>query len=161
MDILDETLLNFWKSLNSNDVKYIMVGGFAVNMHGYSRATNDIDLWIRDDVQNRRQLGKALAQFGYEAIAWDEIQFLPGWTDFHIGPGILLDIMTFMKGLEDMSFDQAMMQAAEADIEGVKVPFLHINQLIANKRAVNRSKDQIDVIELEKIKELRKEMGLD
>ena len=48
-----------------------------------------------------------------------------------------------------------------ATIENIKIPFLHINHLIANKKAVNRPKDQIDVIELEKIKLLRKEMGLE
>jgi hypothetical protein len=51
--------------------------------------------------------------------------------------------------------------ASVAEIEEVKIPFLHINQLIANKRAINRPKDQIDVLELEKIKQVRKEMGLD
>lgn len=48
-----------------------------------------------------------------------------------------------------------------AEIENVKVPFLHINLLILNKKAVNRPKDQLDVLELEKIIQLRKEMGLD
>ena len=66
-----------------------------------------------------------------------------------------------MKGLEGYSFDECLQVATIAEIENVKVPFLHINQLIANKKAVNRSKDQIDVMELEKIKLLRKEMGLD
>ena len=66
-----------------------------------------------------------------------------------------------MKGLEDFTFDECLELATVAEIETVKVPFLHINHLIVNKKAVNRSKDQIDVIELEKIKLLRKEMGLD
>src|SRR5438067_2066117 len=98
MDILDEGLLKFWQSLNDNNVQYIMVGGFAVNMHGYTRVTNDIDVWIKDNVTNRRNLGKALEQFGYGAVSWDEIQFVPGWTNFFIGPGVILDIMTSMKG---------------------------------------------------------------
>ena len=161
MDILDEELLKFWQSLNNNKVQYIMVGGFAVNMHGYSRATNDIDVWLKDDVNNRRNLGKALKQFGYGDLAWDELQFIPGWTEFYVGPGIMLDIMTTMKGMENISFEQAFEQATIASINNIEVPFLHINQLIANKKAVNRPKDQLDVIELEKIKELRKEMGLD
>ena len=161
MDILDEELLKFWQSLNNNQVRYIMVGGFAVNMHGYNRATNDIDVWLKDDVKNRRNLGKALKQFGYGDLAWDELQFVPGWTEFYVGPGIMLDIMTTMKGIENMSFEQAFEQATIASINNIEVPFLHINQLIANKKAVNRPKDQLDVIELEKIKELRKEMGLD
>ena len=66
-----------------------------------------------------------------------------------------------MKGLENYSFDECLTLASIASIENIQVPFLHINQLIANKKAVNRSKDQVDVLELEKIIQLRKEMGLD
>jgi len=69
--------------------------------------------------------------------------------------------MVEMKGIENYSFDNCLELATIAEIENVKVPFLHINHLIANKKAVNRSKDQLDVIELEKIIQLRKEMGLD
>ncbi len=69
--------------------------------------------------------------------------------------------MTSMKGLEDISFDAAFEKITKAEIENVEVPFLHINQLIANKKAVNRPKDQIDVIELERIKQLRAELGMD
>jgi hypothetical protein len=99
--------------------------------------------------------------FGYASLSWDEMQFVPGWTNFYIGSGLVLDIMTNMKGLENISFEMACSMASIAEIEGLKIPFLHINQLIENKKVVNRPKDQIDVIELEKIKQLRKEMGLD
>jgi hypothetical protein len=110
---------------------------------------------------NRRKLGLAFAQFGYNEINLEDFQFLPGWTDFYIGTGIRLDILIDMKGLENYSFDECLNLASIASIENIQVPFLHINQLIANKKAVNRSKDQVDVIELEKIIQLRKEMGLD
>ncbi len=62
-----------------------------------------------------------------------------------------------MKGLEGYSFDECLEIASIADIDGVHVPFLHINQLVANKRAVNRPKDQIDVLALEQIIKLREE----
>jgi len=87
------------------------------------------------------------------------LQFIPGWTDFYIGSGVRLDIMVKMKGIENYSFEDCLELATIAEIENVKVPFLHINHLIANKKAVNRSKDQLDVIELEKIIQLRKEMA--
>ena len=161
MDILDEELIRFWESLAKNSVVYIMVGGFALNMHGYTRSTNDIDLWLKDEIPNRRNFGKAMAQFGYEEINWDEIQFVPGWSEFYIGPGIRLDIMTTMKGLDHISFDEAYHVAKIATIEGNKVPFLHINQLIANKKAVNKPKDRIDIIELEKIKKILDETTKD
>ena len=74
----------------------------------------------------------------------------------------MLDILLVaMKGLEEFSFSDCYAIASLAEIYNVKVPFLHINQLIANKKAVNRPKDQLDVIELERIKKLRIEMGLD
>lgn len=161
MDILDESLLDFWKSLNHNKVLYIMVGGFAVNMHGFTRSTNDIDIWLKDTIPNRQNFGKAMIQFGYEGLTWEEIQFVPGWSDFYIGPGIRLDIMIDMKGLTDISFDEAYSFANIAQIEGLQVPFLNINHLITNKKAVNRPKDQIDVIELEKIQKLKEDMDRD
>jgi hypothetical protein len=60
-----------------------------------------------------------------------------------------------MKGLENISFFECLKTASVADLDGVEVPFLHINHLIENKRIVNRPKDQIDVIELEKIRKFR------
>lgn len=158
MDILDESLLKFWKSLNYHKVDYIMVGGFAVNMHGFTRTTNDIDIWLNDTPDNRENFGKVMAQFGYRGLSWKEFQFVPGWTDLFIGPGIQLDVMTKMKGLEGTDFYSSLNMAKKAMIEGIEVPFLHINQLIANKKAVNRPKDQIDLIELEKIKDISREL---
>ena len=66
---------------------------------------------------------------------------------------------TNMKGLENIAFSECLNMASIADLEGVRVPFLHINHLIENKRIVNRPKDQIDVIELEKIRKIREEEG--
>jgi hypothetical protein len=87
----------------------------------------------------------------------ETMQFVPGWTDFNLMNGLRLDIMVSMKGLEGYSFDECLEIASIAEIDGIKIPFLHINQLIENKKAVNRPKDQIDVIELEKIKKLQRE----
>ena len=67
--------------------------------------------------------------------------------------------MTTMKGLEDKSFDECYQQARVADLDGVRVPFLHINDLLVNKKAVGRPKDEPDVIELEKIKKYLEEKG--
>ena len=138
-----------------------MVEGVAVNLHGYSRTTEDIDIWIKDTKANRKQLGFAFAKFGYDEINLEDFQFIPGWTDFFIGAGIRLDVLIKMKGLEGYSFEESLQLASIASIENIEVPFLQINQLIANKKAVNRSKDQIDVMELENIIRVSKEMGLD
>ena len=88
------------------------------------------------------------------------ILYLAG-TIFYIGNGLELDILISMKGLEGLTFDLCLNLAKVAEIENIKVPFLNINHLILNKKTVNRPKDQLDVVELEKIIQLRKEMGLD
>ena len=162
MDVYNDSLLLFWESLNKNQVAYIMVGGFAVNMHGYMRATKDADMWIKDSLENRQNLRKAFVELGYgDYESLETMQFVPGWSEFYIGDGIVLDIMTGMKGLEEYSFDDSLQKASLADLNGILVPFLHLNHLLANKKAVSRPKDQLDVIELEKIKEERRKMGLD
>ena len=153
MDFLDEDLIHFWTILNKYSVQYIMVGGFAVNLYGYTRATNDIDLLIKDDIVNRQKLAGAFSELGYGNISFETLQFVPGWTNFYIGAGIQLDIMTSLKGV-DLSFAECLQMAPVAEIEGVMVPFLHINHLIQNKKVVNQPKDQIDVMELEKIKKI-------
>ena len=158
MDMLDDELLRFWKALNENKVRYIMVGGFATRFHGFNRNTDDLDMWLEDTSENRRNLRTSFSELGYgDFSSLEMMQFVPGWTNFYIGGGIELDIMTSMKGLENISFSECLSMASIADLEGVEVPFLHISHLIENKKIVNRPKDQVDVIELEKIRKFREE----
>lgn len=140
------------------NVQYIMVDGVATNLHGYNRTTDDIDVWIHDSLENRKKLRKALKDYGmgdFEPL--ERIQFIPGWTYFHLNNGLRMDIMVSMKGLEENSFEECYKLASVAIIFDVEVPFLHINHLLANKKAVNRPKDQVDVIELERIKQITRE----
>ena len=156
MDIVDEELLNFWKCLNECNVQYIMVGGFATNLHGYSRFTADVDIWIKDNKENRTSLIKALEmseKFSFKTI--ETMEFVPGWSSIFIASGIELYIMTRLKSFEQEQFDNSLKMASVADIHGVMVPFLHINQLIEEKKNVARYKDLEDVEALEKIKLIR------
>lgn len=158
MDIFDVEIIKFWRALQSNGVKFIMIGGFATNLHGYQRFTGDMDIWIEDTKANRKNLRKAFAEYGLGDIELLEgVKFIAGWTDFYLNNGLRLDIITNMKGLDEYSFDECFNLAAIAEIDDVQVPFLHINHLIQNKREVGREKDQLDVINLERIKKLRGE----
>ncbi|RYZ98451.1 MAG: hypothetical protein EOP47_19320 [Sphingobacteriaceae bacterium] len=158
MDIFDEEILKFWRALQQHNVRYIMVGGYATNLHGFQRFTGDVDIWLDDTPENRQHLRAAFITCDMgDYYMLERMQFVPGWTDFNLMNGLRLDILIDMKGLEGYTFDESLQMATIADIDDVNVPFLHINQLIANKKAVNRPKDQIDVIELEKIKKIREE----
>ena len=156
MDVFDEEILNFWRALQEHKVQYIMIGGYAINLHGYQRFTGDLDIWIKDSISNRQQLRKAFISCDmgdYPMIEY--MQFVPGWTEFHLNNSLHLDILTEMKGLENYTFDECLEMASIANIENVSIPFLHINQLILNKKVINRPKDQLDVLALEQISKLR------
>ena len=78
-----------------------MIGGFATNLHGYNRATKDVDIWIEDTLQNRKNFRKALAEQGsgdYDKI--ETMDFIPGWKNFQLNFDITLDVLTSIKGLE-------------------------------------------------------------
>ena len=158
MDVLDTEILNLWRSLHSNGVKYIMVGGFATNLHGFSRITADLDLWIKDDRQNRMKLRAALNELelgDHEAI--ETMDFIPGWSSILLSSGFELDIMTFLKGFPQSTFDDCYESSSTAIVYDVPIKFMNLEQLIEAKKAASREKDLIDIIELEKIKNLKSE----
>lgn len=153
MDILDEDILSLWRCLNNNNVRYIMIGGFAANLHSYNKVTTNVELWIDDNLENRKSFRKALQEQGsgdYDVI--ESMQFVPGWTDFQLNFGFKLDVMTSVKGLENIGFEVCYNYAVIAEIETLPVRFLHYNHLITCKKATGRPKDLLDVEELEKIR---------
>lgn len=156
MDVFEEELLAFWHAMNEHEVRYIMVGGIAINLHGYQRSTEDIDVWLEDTTENRRKFRRAFSTYsGMDFPMLETMQIIPGWTHLNLNNGLRLDLMLGLKGLESYSFEESLQLASRAEIITVIVPFLHLNQLIEAKKAANRPKDQLDVIYLEKIKEIR------
>jgi len=156
MDILDEEIIDLFKALNDHSVKYILVGGFATILNGGSRFTEDVDIWIENSIENRKNLNRALMQIGLPDIPQVEtIDFVAGWSGITLSSGFMLDIMTSLKSYKEESFSECRKLANEALIGNVPIKFLHINQLIAEKKATNRFKDLADVEELEKIKKLK------
>jgi len=154
MDILDEEIIGLWRSLHANEVKYIMVGGFATNLHGFSRTTADLDIWIEDTPQNRRSLRKALHDIGLGDLEpLETTQLIPGWTSIKMSSGFELDLMTSIKGFETPgAFEECYSLAPTAVIVDIPVKFLHLNHLIRSKELSGRPKDQIDLIELKRLK---------
>lgn len=153
MDIFDEEVLRLWKCFSANKLEYIMVGGFATNLHGYSRTTADMDIWIKDSSDNREKLNKSLLDFGYGEIPnIEKLEFIPGWTSLRLTSGLELDIMTYLKGFPQERFEECMQYASTASLFGIEIFFLHLNHLIEAKKATARNKDLIDIDELEKIK---------
>jgi hypothetical protein len=158
MDILDEEILNLWKLLHKHSVQYIMIGGFATNLHGFNRMTADLDLWIKDTPENRKNLRIVLQELelgDFESI--ETIDFIPGWSSILLTSGFELDIMTSIKGFPQTSFDDCYEKSSTAILYDISIKFLNLNQLIEAKKASSRDKDLIDIKELEKIKSKQKQ----
>jgi hypothetical protein len=149
---MNEQIVAIWNSFFQNKVRYLTIGGFAVNIYGYNRNTGDIDIYLDDTLENRINLRKALKSIDlgdFETI--ETMQFIPGWTDFTLSYGLRLDIMTAVKGLEDKSFDSLLKDATVLMIKETPVYFIDYDNLIIAKKATNRPKDILDIEELEKL----------
>ena len=118
MDILDEDLIHFWTILNKHDIKYIMVGGFAMTFNGYINLTAEIDLYIDDNLFNRQNVSKAFQKLGMgdlELLEHKEFDKHP--IDFKFGDDFYINILTSLKGV-DLSFDECL---AIAPLQKLKV----------------------------------------
>lgn len=122
MDLFDAGFTELWMHLNQQGVRYILVGGFATNLHGYQRYTGDMDLYIDDTPDNRKRLRKAYKEYSsLDFQSFETIQFIPGWVDFSLNNGTRLDIMTSMKGI-DVSFDECLRLARPYEVNNLIVP---------------------------------------
>jgi len=149
---MNSQIVEIWKYFSLYKVKYLTIGGFAVNIYGYGRNTGDIDIFIEDSVENRENLRLALKHSGIGDFKNMSImQFIPGWTDIALNFNLRLDIMTSVKGLENKTFEQLLEKAYIVEISDIPVYFIDYENLIITKKAANRPKDLLDIEELEKL----------
>jgi predicted nucleotidyltransferase len=135
--------------LSAHDAEFLVVGGQAVIAHGYPRLTKDIDLWVRPTIQNGSRVIDALAEFGSTADGLTPQQFENPRTLLVLGrEPFRIDILTSIPGV---SFEDAWPARIEVSLEGVKVPVIGKQHLIANKRAVGRLQDLADIEALEEL----------
>lgn len=147
-NIFNDDFRDFIQSMNKHDVEYILVGGYAVILHGYRRITGDMDIWVNRTIDNYRKLTHAFADFGLPLFDMTEERFMdPETADvFSYGRApVRIDIITKLKGVE---FDEAFSQAEMFNEEGLMIRFIHLNNLIQAKKAAGRYKDLDDLEKL-------------
>jgi hypothetical protein len=152
MDTFNEEFLRLIDTFQMFNVKYIVVGGFAVNHYGYRRTTGDCDIYLEDSIVNRQSLIDSLDAMDYGRF--DELLRVPiiaGYCEIMMDNGMYADLMTEMKGLDKSKFNDYYELATLDVIQDIPVRFLHYNHLIENKKATGRNKDLLDIEELEKI----------
>lgn len=158
MDISREDVTDLFRSLNQHQVQYLLVGGMATALHGYVRATEDLDLWIRVGDENKAGLIAALEENDVVgAFYLKDVPLLfgrtrPGWTSVAAGKrGFTLDMGHALKAFSEIDFDACYERAVDASFDGVPFKVIHLNDLITEKQATGRPKDLIDVDKLSKL----------
>src|SRR3989304_2694985 len=142
---------NLLKLLNERRVDYVVIGAAAFPMHGYARATLDIDLFIRASPENARQTLDALTAFGYDTRDLT-LQDLLTKKVLIREYSLETDIHPFVKGV---TFDHVWENRVSGAINGVPVSFPSLDDLIQMKKAAGRPKDQEDPKPLLKIREMQ------
>lgn len=144
-NIFNEDFQDFIIQLNVHAVRYILVGGYSVILHGYSRTTGDMDIWVERTEENYDRLVKAFSSFGMPVFDMTKNNFLthPSWDVFTFGaPPSSIDIMVRVKG---MNFSETFEKAVMMEVDNLQVRTIHITDLITAKKASNRAKDINDL----------------
>jgi hypothetical protein len=140
---LEKDLREFIELLNALEVRYIVVGAFAVAYHGHPRYTGDIDLFIERSLENAKRIVSAIEQFGFGDLGLSAEDFLQ--EDQVIQLGVApnrIDLLTFLSGV---SFEETWFQRQQGEIGGVRVPIISKELLKRNKAASGRSQDLADL----------------
>ena len=145
--MLNSDFNEFIQLLNDNQVKYLVIGGYAVAIHGHPRYTKDIDIWIEMSSENANKLLAALNQFGFGSLGLSPQDFQSPDQIIQLGyPPNRIDLITTPDGID---FDTCYTSKLEIIINDIPVQFIDLNNLKKNKKASGRLQDLADLENLE------------
>jgi len=140
---LPQDFREFLKLLNLHEVKYLLIGGFAVGYHGYPRATGDMDIWIAVSPENADKMLNVLKSFGFNIPELNIDLFLKKRQVIRMGmPPIRIEVLTDISGV---SFDECYERRVNDFIDGISVRIISSEYLKINKKASGRLKDLNDL----------------
>lgn len=146
--MLNQDYKDMLSLLLENEVNFLLVGAYALAVHGFPRATADIDIFVKPSKENAKRVYKALSEFGAPL----ENVFI---ADFEV-PGTILQIgvkprrIDLITEIDGLTFDEADLDKDIVNIEGLSVPIISKSKLIINKLATGRDKDRLDAENLKK-----------
>ncbi len=138
-------------SLINDHVDFLLVGGYAVIFHGHVRTTGDMDVWLKPTNENKIKLLSVFAKLEFDPQGMKTISDMD-FTEvviFHIGD--IPQRVDFLTKVQGLNFDDAFSRRQILKVKEHELPFLHLDDLIANKLLANRTKDLADIENLIKI----------
>ncbi len=149
--LLPPDLTQLLAAFAAEGVRYLIIGGHAVSVHGRPRSTKDVDLWLASDADNRARACRALARFGVPAPIIDGFaRSAPDEITWFGRAPCRVDLLQAIPGV---AFDDAWQRRVVLDHEGHSVTVIGFDDLVANKRAVDRAVDRRDVAALLRLRD--------
>ncbi|MEM6955442.1 MAG: hypothetical protein AAF645_07120 [Myxococcota bacterium] len=146
---LPSDYLDLLRELSSAGADYLLIGGWAVAVHGHGRATDDMDVWVRPTRENAERVYSALVAFGapLPSEGLDSGMFASPRYGYRMGrKPLLIEVLTTIDGVE---FEEAALESIQVTIGSLTVPVIGREALLKNKRAAGRPKDLADIEALE------------
>ena len=144
--LLPNDFRDLLRLLEENQVKYLLVGGYAVSYYGYPRATGDMDVWIETSLSNSSRVVAALKAFGFGSTSPAPEMFSQPDLVIRMGnPPLRIEILT---GISGVTFDNCWQARETIIVENVTVNIINLDNLKANKKASGRLKDLNDLANL-------------
>ena len=137
----------FVELLIKHEVNYLIVGGYAVGIHGYPRYTGDLDIWLHNTPENAEKILKAVNEFGFSSYGLTTADFTKPENIIQLGyPPLRIDLLTHIDGV---SFDECFPNRKEVVVEKLTVNFISYHDLLKNKKASGRNRDKDDIENLQ------------
>ncbi|MBK5306417.1 MAG: nucleotidyltransferase [Frankiaceae bacterium] len=144
---LDRDFNEFLACLVAHEVRFLVVGGYAVAVHGHPRYTGDLDIWVWTSSENADGVLSALADFGFASVGLSPADFTEPDRVVQLGyPPVRIDLLTSIDGVD---FEGCFARRLEVVVGGLSVPFIALDDLRRNKAASGRPQDRADLAALE------------
>lgn len=146
---IDKDFKEFIALLNEHKVKYLIIGGYAVNFHGYPRYTKDIDFWLWMTPENISSLMTAIQYFGFGSLNLEVEDFMDPNNIIQLGyEPYRIDLLVDVEGID---FEKCFERREQTNLDGIEINFLSLEDLITAKKMAGRLQDLADAEQLEKI----------
>jgi len=140
---LQKDLREFIELLSAHEVRFVVVGAFAVAYHGYFRYTSDIDIFIDSSLENAARLLRVVEQFGFADLELTVEDFTKANQVVQLGVAPnRIDVVTFLSGVD---FNEVWSSRELGELDGLNVPFISREMLKRNKTASGRLQDLADL----------------
>lgn len=141
--MLSKDFKEFVALLKEHSAEYMIVGGYAVGVHGYPRYTGDLDIWLNPTRENAERVLRALRDFGFGALQITVDDLTKENAIVQLGqPPLRIDLLMSIDGVR---FDECYTNRKEESFDGIRMNFIGYHDLLKNKRASGRHRDLDDL----------------